>query len=353
MSAAWLAANLEAADPAFVGKIERIEFEAVGSQTTDRSLARIIFKAGESPPALSCFIKSRSLDFATGLFGAVFDLGLTEVRFYQQIRAEVPVRTPQPRFATARSSGGDFVLVLDRLEGRDLNFKTVADSATLAEAEKVIDALAALHAHFWQDRRFATTLNWLQDSLVERWEIVARPLRKYAFEKVFREHASLFPHEVSQRRQLLETVVPAAHRHNHIRPETLLHGDPHLGNMYFQDGEVGLLDWQVVQRGCGMKDVAYFMITSLSPELRRAHQYLLLERYVEGLARHGVSGYGFDEAWHDYRINSIHSFVAIVVTAASGAMQERAVVERGLRNTSSALIDLDAIELFRGLDASA
>ena len=245
------------------------------------------------------------------------------------------------------------MLVLDRLEGRDLNFKTVADSATLAEAEKVIDALAALHAHFWQDRRFATTLNWLQDSLVERWEIVARPLRKYAFEKVFREHASLFPHEVSQRRQLLETVVPAAHRHNHIRPETLLHGDPHLGNMYFQDGEVGLLDWQVVQRGCGMKDVAYFMITSLSPELRRAHQYLLLERYVEGLARHGVSGYGFDEAWHDYRINSIHSFVAIVVTAASGAMQERAVVERGLRNTSSALIDLDAIELFRGLDASA
>lgn len=114
-----------------------------------------------------------------------------------------------------------------------------------------------------------------------------------------------------------------------------------------------MLDWQVVQRGCGMKDVAYFMITSLPPELRRTHQRRLLERYVERLARHGVSSYGIDEAWYDYRINSIHPFVAIVVTAASGAMQDGAVVERGLRNTSSALIDLDAIELFRLLDAGA
>lgn len=88
VSAAWLAEQLKAADASLAQKIKRIEFEALGSQTTDRSLARLIFKPGESSPAVTCFIKSRSRDFATGLFGALFDLGLTEVRFYRQLRAE-------------------------------------------------------------------------------------------------------------------------------------------------------------------------------------------------------------------------------------------------------------------------
>lgn len=244
------------------------------------------------------------------------------------------------------------MLALEWLEG-DVVFKTVADSATLAEAEQVIDALAALHGHFWQDPRFATTLGWLQGASMERAEVVGQPLRQYAFDKVFRDYAQLFPPEVRQARALLRDVVQAVNSHNQTRAETLQHGDPHLGNMYFQDGEVGLLDWQVAQRGCCMKDIAYFMMISMLPELRQTHQRRLVERYVACLRRHGVAEYALGEAWYDYRINSIHPFIAAVITAASGAMQDEAVVERALINASSALVDLGAIGLFRHLNAAS
>ena len=52
-------------------------------------------------------------------------------------------------------------------------------------------------------------------------------------------------------------------------PLTLIHGDAHAGNLFFDGPEVGFLDWQVVQRGQGMRDVSYFLGNSLSVQTRR------------------------------------------------------------------------------------
>ena len=40
---------------------------------------------------------------------------------------------------------------------------------------------------------------------------------------------------------------------------TLVHGDSHLGNLFMDAGCVGFLDWAVLSRGPGVRDVSYYL----------------------------------------------------------------------------------------------
>ena len=52
--------------------------------------------------------------------------------------------------------------------------------------------------------------------------------------------------------------------------QTLLHGDPHIGNTYvLPDNEVGFLDWQMARRGNWSLDLGYFLQGALTIEDRR------------------------------------------------------------------------------------
>ena len=54
---------------------------------------------------------------------------------------------------------------------------------------------------------------------------------------------------------------------------TLVHGDPHLGNLFVDsvDGDrTGFLDWAVIARAPGIRDVAYVLCNSMPTEVRRA-----------------------------------------------------------------------------------
>ncbi|EAR08992.1 phosphotransferase [Reinekea blandensis] len=68
--------------------------------------------------------------------------------------------------------------------------------------------------------------------------------------------------------------------------QTLVHGDAKLANFCFsEDGQrVAAVDFQYVGRGCGMKDVVYFMTSCLSEAQCFAHAEDLLNVYFAVLA---------------------------------------------------------------------
>ncbi|PRC56746.1 phosphotransferase, partial [Mycobacterium sp. ITM-2017-0098] len=70
-------------------------------------------------------------------------------------------------------------------------------------------------------------------------------------------------------------------------PHTVMHGDAHPGNLYFRDGQAGLLDWQAVRRGHPGRGLAYTMVTSMTAESRRECQRDLLDVYRGALAAAG------------------------------------------------------------------
>ena len=52
---------------------------------------------------------------------------------------------------------------------------------------------------------------------------------------------------------------------------------------------MGLLDFQAVHWSKGMRDVQYFLIDSLAPDVLARHESRLIDHYVAELARRGIA----------------------------------------------------------------
>lgn len=77
------------------------------------------------------------------------------------------------------------------------------------------------------------------------------------------------------------------------RFRTLLHGDTHLGNVYFTaEGGTRFLDWSAFHFGSCFHDLVYFMTGMLTIEDRRRHEMAILDHYLDTL--HRLGGPRFD-----------------------------------------------------------
>jgi len=131
-------------------------------------------------------------------------------------------------------------------------------------------------------------------------------------------------------------------------PQTLLHGDSHLGNTFFDGETVGLLDWACTCHAPGIRDVSYYLCNSIPSEARRERERGLLERYLARLASAGGEAPAFDEAWRQYRLFAVCSWIAATVTAAVGSrMQPIEIGMRAMERATAAVVDLDTAALLR------
>src|SRR6185295_707910 len=82
----------------------------------------------------------------------------------------------------------------------------------------------------------------------------------------------------------------------HLEPFAVIHGDYRLDNLLFSPagGEVAAVDWQTAGIGPPLRDVAYFLGTSVTTDRRRAHEQALVADYHAALVAHGVTGYDAD-----------------------------------------------------------
>ena len=114
-------------------------------------------------------------------------------------------------------------------------------------------------------------------------------------------------------------AVPRLQERLDAAPRTLVHGDFRMDNLFFgtepHHYPMTFVDWQGPLRGRGIHDVAYLLCQSTQTPVREANERALIQRYVDGLAAQGVEGYGFDEAWEDYRHAVLYLWVYATVIA--------------------------------------
>ena len=271
-----------------------------------------------------------------------------EVGFYQHIRPSLTIETPRCIGATFDADTGQFGLLLEDLRQRSAQFPNVTQPVSVEQVKAVLDTLAGLHAAFWNSRRFAADLAWVQTHRHGKlYEFFAAYTLKMA-EAELQQHA--FKRELLARlnrsaAQLCEDTW-AVQRHQQRGPATLLHGDAHLGNSYLlPDGHGGLLDWQLMVRGCWAHDVNYLIVTALSTELRRRHERELLAHYLDALARNGVrTPPSREDAWRDYRLSIVWSLLIgwLIVPLPN---YSRAIVAGNLERSVAAALDMDTLGL--------
>jgi aminoglycoside phosphotransferase (APT) family kinase protein len=339
----WLTHALQADFPGVrVRGLDAIDQHA---GTTDRARLRVTYDdAGTGPPPPpSVFVKAAPPDFKTRLFLNVMGIGSSEVRFYREIAPDLPIERPRVFHACMSGPAQRFVLVLEDLAARGAHFADVTTQVTVERARSVVRELARLHARFWNSPRLRSDLAWLRAPDRRPHAAAERCVCALAAAPALRRFADVVPaglraagSRIMAARDEFESVWARG-------PLTVVHGDAHIGNMYFLPETVGLLDWQVVQCCQGMRDVTYFLIGSVSSELRRAHQRDLIGDYLSTLRDHGVAAPDFDEAWMQYRLHAPWIWIASVVTAASATLQAESIARAALSRSSAALLELDSL----------
>jgi hypothetical protein len=296
------------------------------------------------------FVKSTPLSAKNRAMVAPLDMCVNEVRFYKQLATDVAGWCPRAWYADA-GIGARFLLVLDDIIHDGATPYALADTCPIEHAAGVIDVFAGLHAHFWDSPRFDADLKW-----VKRWS--ARPgnlVLKTFYSRGRRKALELGRPEttagVRDTAAALDSNIDAYYGGFESGPLTLLHGDSHLGNTYsLPTGGAGLLDWQVIWRGPGLREVTYFIVTGLDTDLRRECERDLLERYLDGLRDAGVGDVpDFDTAFGRYRLFAAEAWDATAMTMAWPGLQAQENAEAGWRRACQAVEDLDTAAAVRAL----
>jgi aminoglycoside phosphotransferase (APT) family kinase protein len=335
LDAAWLGAALGA--PA-----ERVTVLDSHSGTTGRARLAVRWAAG-APRELpaSVFVKFAPFDTEQRGFVAANQMGVREARLYRDLAAELPVRVPRPWHA-AFDDDGRYVMVLEDLVAAGCSFPSPKDPRAGDWVGRIVESLARLHARFHASPRFAGDLAWLAERGTGAGDLGAGLVR-LALDRTgarlspaFRRFAALY----------VERAPAIAARWN-AGATTLVHGDPHLGNLFLDGERIGFLDWGVVGVAPGMRDVAYVLCNSVPAELRRAQEQAWLVRYRAALAEGGVA-LDAGEAFEQYRLFAIYGWLAATATLAMGSKwQPESLALSSTERATLALEDLGCEALVR------
>ena len=296
--------------------------------TTDRCRLRL---TGDGV-AESVFVKTAAVYAGTRLFGGLARLGEVEVGFYRDLRPGLALEAPRLLGARFDRRTGRFVIVLEDLDGAA--FPDTLSPLTPDRAAAALGTLARLHG---RTAGAPVRPAWLGTNSADALlPLVTASLGRLG-RRVAARHPGLVPVDGER---ILATYRTWAARLDE-GPACVLHGDPHPGNLYLLEDRVGLLDWQAVRRGNGLRDVTYLLVLGLSTEDRRTHERDLLDHYRAELVTAGGPELRAEGAWADHRRMAGYAYVATVFTVGLGGLQGADVADEGLRRAAAAVEDLD------------
>jgi hypothetical protein len=268
------------------------------------------------------------------------ELYAAEVNFFRDVAPRIPTNAPATYFEAIDPRNGNGVLLMEDLTLRRVRFGDPTRPLTPEVAESLLDVQARYHS-FLQGPGRDLDLDWLTvggaihsvdvaSEYFEFWDTASRQPRWRFVPDALADRA--------RARRALETMLAGDRR----EASWLVHGDPHLGNVFFDSqGRGGFLDWQTVMRGTWAFDVAYFLVISLGVADRRAHERRLLEHYLARLEEYAGAAPSFEEAWLAYRRHVMWTFLTVLCPV---ERQVEEICSAHAERVCAALIDLDTLE---------
>ena len=239
--------------------------------------------------AESVFVKMAAETAATRLMGEVGILGETEARFYQELAPEL-TGVPKSYGSAFDPVTGRFVIVLEDLAVEACEFPDTLSPLTKDQASLIVELLAQVHGTFWNRlprRSGPEPLGWVNAASADKFTAVTEPLLKISLRRLT-EKTDI---PVDKGRFIAENYGAVA-RLIDSPPHTVMHGDAHPGNVYFRNGEAGLLDWQAVRRGHPGRELAYTLVTSMTTADRQSASARAARSLPAGPRRRRRSGPG-------------------------------------------------------------
>ena len=194
-----------------------------------------------------------------------------------------------------------YVLVLEDIA--DARPPSQVEGGSLDDALISLETLAKFHAHHWMNEESIAVSDriWALNRLPKvsqasyarnREEFIGR-----FGELVGDEKMRVIDDTQDRLEDLLEPLAQD--------PWTLLHGDYRLDNIMFRpNGEIVVIDYQLLSKGRPGWDVAYFITTALSADYK-SEEETMLKHYHETLLRAGITNYSFEELVYDVELTKL------------------------------------------------
>lgn len=337
--------TVEGIDPATLSRVMGTTVRSIRVLSRDAgtsSRGRLVLTGREVPD--SVFVKVAAQAAATRLMGELGRLGHTEVRFYRELAPQV-IGVPYCHGAAFDPWTGRYLLVLEDLPAESCEFPDTLHPLSADQAGLIVELLAELHATFWGrlPRDGRGPMGWLYTPSGDVTSLLTGSLMHTSIKRL--AERTTIPVEngkfIADNYRAVAALIDTP-------PHTVMHGDAHPGNMYFHGGKAGLLDWQAVRRGHPSRELAYTLITSLTPEDRQANQRELLDDYRRALIAAGGPELDRDDLWLRFRQAALYAYVAPLITTGMGGMQLEDIAMEGLRRGVAALDDLETVDALKG-----
>ena len=350
IAAGWMRRALRAGGVPDASSIEDVVVEDIGSGVgllAEIVRCRLICRDDAVSIPGTVIVKLPSRESKSRRMSRLQSLYKREYDFYRHVAPHAPIRTPRMLYGDYDRRTHQFVLVLE-----DLGHLRPGDQiagATAAQARSAVRAIARLHGTHW-DKVGRRPLSELYD-ITTPWRRAALQGIYLAFLGPTFEHFGRF--FSPEMRRLAEAYGPRVADHIAdvaAAPQTVIHGDLRLDNMFFGAGgadDLALLDWQVSGLGNGLYDVAYFLGGSASAEVRRQTERDLVGEYADIVCGMRAAGLTFDDCWSLYRQNMLGRLLVTIFVCGGLDLNDarsRRLAEIGVRHTLAAIEDLDAGE---------
>lgn len=232
-----------------------------------------------------------------------------EVRFYLDLAPASHVAVPRCLFAAMDLANGRMVLLLEDLSAD--RFGDVLTGCSGDDAALGLTSIARLHGAWWGR---PLPMAWLAGWTGDHADAQIRLQRNIA--RLSDHVVATFPEDIGA---LLQRLAGGAYRTVLAAlgdaPRTLIHGDLHLDNIVFRDGQPGtppiITDWQTVGVGPAVVDLAAFLTGALDANHRGELEAELLTAWHEALLGTGVIDYSRAQLEHDYGLALIRQLAGV------------------------------------------
>lgn len=335
LSAAWLSEVLGA---------EVLDVAVLDHSFATNQRVRIgLTYAEEGAGPASLFVKLAPLDPGHREMIGALGMGEREAHFYADVAPTIDLRVPRAYVADAAEDGG-FAILLEDLSVLGCRFSNGEWGVTADAAAVAFEELARFHARFEDPAARDAVAPWLATPRPRTSAPTADLMRL-----VLRENADVLTPDYIAAGELY------AEHHERLSalwesgPQTYIHGDTHIGNVFLDGPRVGFLDWGLSRTSTHLRDISYFLTMTVDPDERRRSERDLLRVYLDALRAAGGVDIDLDDAWATHRVQAgytvVATFLAFMPSYMAGDGQELGVALRS--RAEQALEDLDVVDALR------
>jgi hypothetical protein len=335
VSAAWLTDALAARHPGV--HVVDVEVTEAHEATNTHARLRLSYDTPTRLPS-AMFAKMLPLDPERRVLIARTGMGLLETRFYADLAGSVGLRVPEMYVAVHDDADGSFVLLVEDLASTGCTVSDGTWGVAPDSAARALEELAELHVRFEDAAVRRRDASWVPPAV--HGSTYGTNLLQYALD----HHRDRLSTEFAEISELCIGHGDVLHEVWQRGPTTVIHGDPHIGNLFDDHGRTGFLDWGIVKVSTAMRDVGYFLCMALSVDDRRRHERDLLRHYLGARAALGGSAIGFDDAWLAHRVQAAYTVLAScqIVTFPRVSERRRIFSEAFLARSEAAIADLQS-----------